>query len=166
MQQRDWGFAVDFHFPVSFTRDAFAPDNGVLADLMAPAADEPPSRAVVFIDTAVLAARPGLVRDIHAWFAAHADRRIALAAAPEPISGGEAAKQGLAVVERVARVGVDLGLCRHSYVLIIGGGAVIDAVGLGARCSTAACARSACPAPRSANAMPASASRTRSTSSA
>jgi 3-dehydroquinate synthase len=132
MTSRDWSFGVDFRFPVVFTRDAFAADNPALAELMAPAADLPIARAVVFVDTAVLAARPGLVRDIHAWFAAHADRRIALAAAPEPISGGEAAKQGLAVVERVARVGVDLGLCRHSYVLIIGGGAVIDAVGLGA----------------------------------
>ncbi len=132
MTSRDWSFGVDFRFPVVFTRDVFAADNAVLAELMDPGAESPIARAVVFIDSAVLASRPGLVRDIHAWFAAHAGHRIALAAAPEPISGGEAAKQGLAVVERVARVGVDLGLCRHSYVLIIGGGAVVDAVGLGA----------------------------------
>jgi 3-dehydroquinate synthase len=132
MSSHDWSFAVDFTFPVVFTRDAFAPDNAALADLMAPAEDQPVARAVVCADAAVLAARPGLVRDIHAWFAAHAHRRIALAAAPESIDGGEAAKQGLSIVERVARMGVDLGLCRHSYVLIIGGGAVLDAVGLGA----------------------------------
>jgi len=132
MTQSDWSFGVDFRFPVVFTRDAFALDNAVLVDLMAPAEGSPAARAVVFVDAAVVAARPGLVRDIHAWFAAHAARRISLAAAPEPIAGGEAAKHGLAIVERVARTGVDLGLCRHSYVLIIGGGAVLDAVGLGA----------------------------------
>ena len=132
MTTRDWSFAVDFRFPVVFTRDAFAQDNAALADLMAPAADLPVARAVVFVDAALLAARPGLTRDIHAWFAAQAHRRIALAAAPEPVDGGEAAKNGLAIVERVARLGVDLGLCRHSYVLILGGGAVLDAVGLGA----------------------------------
>ncbi len=132
MTNRDWSFAVDFRFPVVFTRDAFAQDNAALADLMAPAEGLPVARAVVFVDAALLAARPGLTRDIHAWFAAQTHRRIALAAAPEPVDGGEAAKNGLAIVERVARLGVDLGLCRHSYVLILGGGAVLDAVGLGA----------------------------------
>lgn len=127
-----WSFAVHFDFPLVFTRDAFAADNTTLVELMAPTADGPDSRAVVFIDSAVLAARPSMVRDLHAWFAAQAPQRLHLAAAPEVIDGGEAAKSGLAVVERVARLCVDLGLCRHSYVLIIGGGAVLDAVGLAA----------------------------------
>lgn len=128
----DWSFSVDYRFPVVFTRDVFAADNAVLADLMAPAAGLPVARAMAYIDAAVLAARPGLVRDIHAWFSAHAERRLALAAAPEVVDGGEAAKSGLALVERVARTCVDLGLCRHSYVVIIGGGAVLDAIGLAA----------------------------------
>lgn len=128
----DWSFTVDYRFPVLFTRDVFAGDNAVLADLMAPADDLPVARAVVYADAAVLSARPTLTRDIHAWFAAHAHRRIALAAAPEAVDGGEAAKGGLAIVERVARTCVDLGLCRHSFIIIIGGGAVLDAIGLAA----------------------------------
>jgi 3-dehydroquinate synthase len=132
MSDSAWSFSVDFSFPVRFTRDAFAADNAVLAELMRPAPDAPVARAVVYVDAAVLAARPTLPRDIHAWFAARADDRIALAAAPEAIDGGEAAKDGLRVVERVARTCVDLGICRHSYVIIIGGGAVLDAVGLAA----------------------------------
>lgn len=128
----DWSFAVDFRFPVLFTRDVFAGDNATLADLMAPAEGLPVARAVVYVDAALLAARPTLVRDIHAWFSVQAGRRIALAAAPEAVDGGEAAKGGLAIVERVARTCVDLGLCRHSYVIIIGGGAVLDAIGLAA----------------------------------
>jgi len=132
MTTPDWTFAVNFRFPVVFTRDAFAQDNTALADLMSPAEGLPISRAVVFVDQSLLLVRPGLIRDIHAWFAAQAHRQITLAAAPEPVDGGEAAKNGLAIVERVARLGVDLGLCRHAYVIIIGGGAVLDAVGLGA----------------------------------
>ncbi|MBN8526136.1 MAG: 3-dehydroquinate synthase [Planctomycetes bacterium] len=128
----DWSFDVQYAFPVLFTRDVFAADNGVLADLMAPADDLPVARAAVWIDAAVLAAHPGLTRDIHAWFSAHASRRIALAAAPEGVDGGEAAKNGLGLVEGIARTCVELGLCRHSYVIIIGGGAVLDAVGLAA----------------------------------
>lgn len=132
MSDGHWSFSVGFSFPVRFTRDVFAADNPVLADLMRPAGDAPVARAVVYVDAAVLAARPNLQRDIHAWFASHANDRIALAAAPESVDGGEAAKDGLRVVERVARTCVDLGICRHSYVIIIGGGAVLDAVGLAA----------------------------------
>lgn len=128
----DWAFAVDYRFPLHFTRDAFALDNQVLGDLVAPAADAPDARAMVVLDAAVAQARPELVRDIHAWFAGQSARRIHLAAAPELVDGGEAAKDGMAIVERVARTCVDLGLCRHSYVVIIGGGAVLDAVGFAA----------------------------------
>jgi 3-dehydroquinate synthase len=132
MSTPDWSFSVGFRFPVRFTRDVFAQDNDTLVDLLAPSPDEPPARALVYIDAAVLRSRPALTRDIHAWFAGHGERRIALAAAPESVDGGEAAKGGLAIVERVARTCVDLGLCRHSYIIIIGGGAVLDAVGLAA----------------------------------
>jgi 3-dehydroquinate synthase len=48
------------------------------------------------------------------------------------IAGGEEAKSDLSLVERVARSCVEVGLCRHSYILIIGGGAVLDAVGFAA----------------------------------
>jgi 3-dehydroquinate synthase len=48
------------------------------------------------------------------------------------VAGGELAKESLAVVERVARDVTDHGLCRHSWIVIIGGGAVLDAVGLAA----------------------------------
>jgi 3-dehydroquinate synthase len=128
----DWTFAVDFGFPVRFTRDVFAGDNLTLAELMGPPVGQPVARALVYVDAALLAARPTLNRDIHAWFSGQSARRIALAAAPEAVDGGEAAKHGLAIVERVARTCVDLGLCRHSYIIIIGGGAVLDAVGLAA----------------------------------
>lgn len=130
--RQDWSFDVPYRFPLVFTRDAFAADNAVLAGLMAPGADEPDARAIVYVDAAVLGSRPTLIRDIHAWFAGRSRERIHLAAAPEAVDGGETAKSGLAVVERVARTCVDLGLCRHSYVLILGGGAVLDAVGLAA----------------------------------
>lgn len=129
----DWSFSVGYSFPLHVTRDVFAPDNALLATVMAPAGRaEPPARAMVYLDAAVAAAQPHLARAIHAWFSLHADRGIALAAAPETVAGGEAAKDGLAIVERVARTCVDLGLCRHSFIITIGGGAVLDAVGLAA----------------------------------
>lgn len=125
-------FKVDYSFAVHFTRDVFAADNGILADVLAPAAGGRPARALVYLDERVAAAFPSLERQIHAWFALHEARGIRLAAAPEIVTGGEAAKGSLGVVERVGRTCHDLGICRHSYILIIGGGAVLDAVGFAA----------------------------------
>lgn len=132
MRGDTWAFSVEYRFPVHFTRDVFAPDHGLLAEVLVGGETGVPARALAFIDAAVHAARPSLARDIAAWFELHAGRGVALAAAPMVVPGGEALKDGLAIVERVARLAVDLHLCRHSYVLIIGGGAVLDAVGLAA----------------------------------
>ncbi len=125
-------FQVDYAFGVHFTRDVFAPDNQILADVLAPPANHRPARALVYIDERVTTAFPGLVRQIHAWFALQESRGIRLAAAPELVTGGEAAKASLALVERVGRTCHDLGICRHSYIVIIGGGAVLDAIGFAA----------------------------------
>ena len=125
-------FRVDYQFAVHMTRDVFAPDNQILADILAPVANARPSRALVFIDERVVAAFPHLPRQIHAWFGLHEARGIRLAAAPEIVAGGEVAKGSFAIVERVGRTCFDLGICRHSYIVIIGGGAVLDAVGFAA----------------------------------
>lgn len=129
MTCNDWSFDVKFSFPLLFTRDVFSPDNQLLADLLAPQHHEPDARAVIYIDASVTEGRTTLIRDIHAWFATQTPRRLHLAAAPEIVAGGEALKQDLSIVERFARTCIDLGLCRHSYVITIGGGAVLDAIG-------------------------------------
>ena len=125
-------FQVDYSVGVHFTRDVFAPDNQVLAEVLAPPAGKRAARALVYLDERVDAAFPALTRQIHAWFALQEEHRIRLAAAPEVITGGETAKGSLGVVERVGRTCHDLGICRHSYIVIIGGGAVLDAVGFAA----------------------------------
>jgi 3-dehydroquinate synthase len=124
-------FAVEYRFQVHFARDVFAPDHDLLAEILRPAGDQP-ARALVYVDESVVAARPDLPRCIHAWFGLHEPRGVRLAAAPETVPGGEAGKRDLGLVERVARRAAEVGLCRHGYVIIIGGGAVLDAVGLAA----------------------------------
>jgi 3-dehydroquinate synthase len=125
-------FQVDYRFGVHFTRDVFSPDNATLADVLAPPPGGRPVRALVYLDERVAASFPGLVRQIHAWFALQEPRGIRLAAAPLLVNGGESAKGSLELVERVGRTCFDLGICRHSYIVIIGGGAVLDAVGFAA----------------------------------
>jgi 3-dehydroquinate synthase len=125
-------FQVDYRLDVHFTQDVFSADNQLLAELLAPPPGGRPVRALVYLDEQVAVAFPGLERQIHAWFSLQEARGLRLAAAPERVAGGEDAKGSLAIVERVGRTCHDLGICRHSYIVIIGGGAVLDAVGFAA----------------------------------
>lgn len=122
---------VSWNFAFHLTRDLFAPGNELLLEVLAHPEDRP-ARALVFLDDHLAAADPGLEGRIHRWFAAHQAAGVQLAAAPVPVPGGEAAKRDWSVVELVGRLAAEHGICRHSYVLAIGGGAVLDAVGLGA----------------------------------
>lgn len=124
-------FSVDFEFPVTFCRGLFDPQNPVLLDTLRLIEPQKRHRVLFFVDAGVLAARPGLIAEIQAYGEYHS-RHIELAAAPVVIEGGEAVKQGLAGVIVMQKAMVEHHIDRHSYVVAIGGGAVLDAVGLAA----------------------------------
>jgi 3-dehydroquinate synthase len=88
-------------------------------------------RAIVFVDSAVARMHPGLERRIQSYFRAHSDR-IRLVEAPRVLPGGEPVKQDFRVPLQIIRAIVRHPLCRHSYVVGVGGGAVLDAVGFAA----------------------------------
>jgi len=123
-------FAVRYSYPVCFTRDAFAPANRVLADLLRGAPGQS-ARLLVALDAGLAAARPGLEAQVERYAQAHADV-LELVAPPWRVQGGEDAKNAPADVERFYRRVADLGICRHSYVLAAGGGAMLDAIGYAA----------------------------------
>ncbi len=126
-------FTVDYRFDLHFTSDCFAPDHDLLARVLADARPGTrPARALVYLDQGVVERAPDLPRRIHAWFGLHEQRGLALAAVPEIVAGGEDGKLDLSIVERVGRRAAEVGLCRHSFIIIIGGGAVLDAVGFAA----------------------------------
>ncbi len=125
-------FAVPYAFDVHFTRDVFAPDNESLVKAMKPALGGRPARALVYIDEGTVRQSPKLIHAIHLWFAAHEADGVQLAAAPEIVTGGETLKGEIAILDKVGRACFDNGICRHSYIIIIGGGAVLDAVGFAA----------------------------------
>jgi 3-dehydroquinate synthase len=119
-----------FDFPVIFTRQAFAAGNPVLADVLARAGNGPHKVGVV-VDDGLAAADPGLPGRIAAYAAAWSER-LTLVQAPLLVTGGEKAKADFSVVEAVWELTHRAGLCRQSFVLAIGGGAVLDAAGFGA----------------------------------
>lgn len=119
--------AVTFDFPVVFTRQAFDPGNPALADVLGRAGPGP-HRLGVVVDSGLVAADPGLIDRLLAYLAAHADAAI-LAAPPLVVPGGERAKADFAVPQAVWKLTATAGLCRQSFVVVIGGGAVLDAAG-------------------------------------
>ena len=122
-------FSVGYEFPVVFTAGLFSPDNPVLAQTLARLEPDRRHRCLVFIDEGVLAARPGLADEIRAYADRHR-AHMTLAAEPLAVPGGEKIKVELHFVEDMQRRLFEAGIDRHSFVIAIGGGAVLDAVGL------------------------------------
>ena len=122
---------VPFEYPVVFTRGLFEPDNPALVDLLTEREPARRHRALALLDAGFAAAHPGVAGQIRAYFTAHAGR-LELLADPVEIPGGEAAKNDPAIIDRLHALFHRQRIDRHSYVLIIGGGAVLDAAGYAA----------------------------------
>ena len=121
---------------------------------------------MTFIDNAVASAIPTLSSDIASSYVARHEARLELLASPEIVPGGEQElKNSLELVERLRCRLSQIGIDRHSFVVVIGGGAVLDLIGYVAACPIAACAMSACRPPCWRRTIRASASRTASTPS-
>jgi len=119
-----------FRYPLLFTTDVFAPENLALRDVVAVGGDLP-ARIVFVVDRGVMADRKGL-RQLIARYARRHREVMTLAAPVLVIPGGERIKNTTRYVDRVQRLVNDVGICRHSYVVAVGGGAVLDVVGYGA----------------------------------
>jgi 3-dehydroquinate synthase len=126
MQTIQLQFDLNYSFPVAFTRDVFDPGNPVLADILKPTGR--PNRILVVIDSNVAATNPYLINKIEAY-SRHHDPLIKIVASPFIITGGEACKNSLAEVQKIQSLINTYHLCRHSFVMVIGGGAVLDATG-------------------------------------
>lgn len=125
MPRHDFQIPVSFKHRVCFTRDAFAPDNALVGELLAEGGGR---RVLVVVEENVALARPGLAQGIESYFADLGFDWRGIHVLP----GGESVKNDDALVRRVWEL-IDRGhIDRHSYVLVIGGGAFLDAVGYAA----------------------------------
>ena len=122
-------FKVAYDFPVAFTERLFDADNSVLVETLCRLEPKKRHRCLVFVDDGVLSSRPSLREEVTAYAEHHADR-IDLVASPFAVPGGERIKNELFYIEDMQQRLVDHRLDRHAYVIAIGGGAVLDAVGL------------------------------------
>ena len=122
---------VGWPLRVFFTEDAFAPTNVVLKQALDDHHATAPRKALVVLDESLAQARLDLVRRIEDYFAVQSDG-VKLVGPPLVIEGGERAKNSpIHVAEihsQIDRYHID----RHSYLIAVGGGALLDVAGFAA----------------------------------
>ncbi|MCA9058934.1 MAG: 3-dehydroquinate synthase [Planctomycetaceae bacterium] len=123
----DVDFQVPFRHRLRFTNDVFGSDSDVLANLIE-ASEQRLPRIQFWLDQHVLEANPGLKEQIRSFEKKYASR-FQSCGLPHIVPGGEAVKNDVHIAEHILKVINEDDLDRRSYVIVIGGGAVLDAVG-------------------------------------
>ncbi len=126
----DVSFSVPFIHRLRFTGDVFGQDAKTLIDLFE-TADGTPARVQFWLDQHVADAQPDLPQRIHA-LSRKFKTRFALAGNVQFVPGGEEVKNDVHILEQMLKVLHAHDLDRRSYVVAIGGGAMLDAVGFAA----------------------------------
>ncbi len=112
---------------ILFTREVFSPANTTIRDLLMLGRPSKVPRVLVFADEQVIASAPRLTESIRAYARAHAEV-LDLADEVVVLPGGEPCKNDFNLVQQCWQAIHDAALDRHSYVFVIGGGAVLDLV--------------------------------------
>jgi 3-dehydroquinate synthase len=126
----DVPFSVPFVHRLRFTNDVVGADRQVLADLLEPSPGQL-ARVQFWVDQNVAEAQPDLL-DRLANFSRHYEDRLDVDSPVQVVLGGEAIKNDFQVIVRMLDAMNAANLDRRSYVVVIGGGAVLDAVGFAA----------------------------------
>jgi 3-dehydroquinate synthase len=122
---------VEFEYPVYFTAGVLSTSNLLLRDLIARSCDQSPCRLVVVLDQGVLDHRPQLIDQVEDYCRRH--RTVLTLGGPVVVvPGGEPVKNDPRYVGDIHHAINEAALCRHSYVVAIGGGAVLDVAGYAA----------------------------------
>ena len=127
-------FQVRFQYHVHFTNGLFRPGNPLLADSLRQPESKQPPKAFFVVDSGVTAAHPQLLAQIQTYAEAHRNA-FRLCGEPLVVPGGEACKNTTEWTERIEQAVNDLGIDRHSYIVVVGGGAVLDMAGFAAAVS-------------------------------
>ncbi|MGJ8692870.1 MAG: 3-dehydroquinate synthase [Thalassotalea sp.] len=119
-------FTLNYEYGVLFTRHAFDLSNTTLADLIDNREEAP--KLLPVLDQGLAEAVPNLVADIHQYCLHHN-----INALPEIIvPAGEASKNDDEIIDSIYQAVEKHAIDRHSYILVLGGGAVVDAIGFAA----------------------------------
>jgi 3-dehydroquinate synthase len=121
---------VGYDLRVFFTENTFEPTNLILKQVLAGKPGQV-KKVLLILDEALAQTQPALVHQIEHYFAAHANA-LKLVCRPLVIEGGERTKNSnfhvSEIHSHIDRHHID----RHSYVIAVGGGALLDMVGFAA----------------------------------
>lgn len=126
----DVPFQVPFVHRLRVTRDVFGADQEILASLLEPSAAGP-ARIQFWLDEQITTAQPQLKSRIRKFVSALADR-VVMPGNIQVVPGGEVVKNDIHLLEMMLKCINAADLDRRSYMVVIGGGAVLDAVGFAA----------------------------------
>lgn len=124
-------FSVPIRYRVYFTEDLFHPENQTLKEIVTTKDAGDPVKIIFVLDKGVVEKNPDLPQKIRSYCTTFPDLFLPISD-PLIVPGGEVCKNNRSYVDTVvAEINLNR-ICRHSYVVAIGGGAVLDAVGYAA----------------------------------
>lgn len=121
-------FTVEYDYPVCFTEDLFDPANTLFSRTVCRLEPDTRHRLMVFVDEGLAKGLPELLECITEYVRHHHDC-LELVAPPQVVPGGEAIKSDPSLVTSIQHQLIEFGIDRHAFVVAIGGGAVLDAIG-------------------------------------
>ena len=136
MQTIKQRFQVEYNYAVFFTQHLFDTQNPLLKDCFQEYTEQGFQRkALVIVDEGFEQTQPDLKNNIRTYFAQNVTH---IQLAPEIISvpGGEACKNDPSQFDKLVEAVDVFGIDRHSFVIGIGGGAVLDLDGRPLACNT------------------------------
>ncbi len=122
---------VNYRHQVFFTDHAFRSENTLLRDVLVDGHPARRTKALVVVDEALAKSQADLLTAIEAYFAAF-PLDLDLVCTPLVIEGGERIKNSYHRVSEIQSLVDKHHIDRHSYIIAIGGGALLDMVGLAA----------------------------------
>jgi 3-dehydroquinate synthase len=122
---------LSFAHTVYFTENLFDPANPLLGQVLSPEPAGRKPKVLVVLDEGLLAAQPDVARRVEGCFK-HLSHRAELACAPVVLEGGERVKNSYFHVSEIQSHIDRHDIDRHSYLLAVGGGALLDVAGLAA----------------------------------
>src|SRR6267154_3418066 len=131
MDSLDRTIQVSWRHRVLFTDDVFNPANPILGETLATKDIVKPRKTLLVIEEALVSSRPSLTTEISDYFDAHRNTLI-LVRPPLIVDGGEEMKNSWSDVSAFHAAIDQHHLDRHSYLIAVGGGALLDAAGFAA----------------------------------
>ncbi len=120
---------VRFDYPVAFTRGVFDEANPLLCDMIGRKESDRSHRALCYVDAGLAEASPDLIGRLVDYVAARS-AHLELAREPIVIPGGRAAKTDYELIRTIMNTLGEYRMDRQSFVIAVGGGNMLDAVGL------------------------------------